>query len=205
MLEKNEIRSIVEQLKGELLPIGCILIYPSEKIPTGFLPCDGRELSKKTFPELYALIKDTWGETDNSFFLPDLQGRFIRGWDKEQNIDPERKLGSLQEDAFQGHAHITEKAKGNTKYGGNHTHEVYSEEHGGGMGTIFYSLNHKDKCYSESCKKGKVFLSPSGTHNHEIELEVKVTDPVNSTYGKIRVATETRPTNVALIYCIKVK
>ena len=106
ILEPSEIQSIVEQLKKELLPIGSILIYPAENVPSGFLPCDGRELSKEAFSELYSILKGTWGESDKSFFLPDLQGQFVRGWDKEGNVDPERKFGTTQEDAFQGHSHV---------------------------------------------------------------------------------------------------
>lgn len=53
MLDNNEIRSIVEQLKIETLPVGCILIFSSEKAPKDFLPCDGRELSKIRYFQLY--------------------------------------------------------------------------------------------------------------------------------------------------------
>lgn len=87
------------------LPVGCIICYPSPICPEGFLPCDGRELSKQQYPELYALIKGTWGETQTTFFLPDLQGQFIRGWDKDGDMDPSRTFGSNQDDAFQGHTH----------------------------------------------------------------------------------------------------
>lgn len=205
MLEQNEIRSIIEQLKEELLPIGTILIYPSENVPSGFLPCDGSELSKKKYPELYSLLKGIWGETKDSFFLPDLQGQFIRGWDKEGDEDPERVFGSSQEDAFQGHGHETEHIKGTTASSGSHTHTVYREEHGGGLGTIFYSLNHEDNCVSNSCKKGTANIQSGGYHSHSFELDVNVSSPSNNTFGPVRCATETRPKNVALMFCIKVK
>lgn len=204
-LDKNIVREIVEQLKNELIPIGSILIYSSEKVPHGYLPCDGSELSKKAYPELYALIGGTWGETKDSFFLPDLQGQFIRGWDKDGDEDPERTFGSFQKDAFQGHGHETEHIKGSTSYSGNHTHTVYREEHGGGMGTIFYSLNHEENCVSDSCKRGTANIQSSGYHSHSFEFDIKVSSPSNSTYGPVRCATENRPKNVALMFCIKVK
>lgn len=105
MIDQKDISFIIEHLKDELLPIGVILIFPSEKVPHGFIPCDGREMSKKNFPELYELIRGTWGETTTSFFLPDLQGQFVRGWDKDGDIDPGRKIGSTQPDSLQGHSH----------------------------------------------------------------------------------------------------
>lgn len=211
MLDKIEIRSIIEQLKEELLPIGSILIYPSEKIPSSFLPCDGRELSKKAYPELYTLMKGTWEETKYSFFLPDLRGQFVRGWDDGDGADPDsgadsvRKIGSKQTDAFQGHGHETEQIKGSTSSDGSHTHNVYREKHGGGMGTIFYSLNHENNCFSDSCKIGTANIRSSGYHNHSFEINVNVTSPKNNTYGPVRYATETRPKNIALMFCIKVK
>ena len=39
------------------LPIGSIICYPSTICPEGFMPCDGRELSKQAYPELYAGLK----------------------------------------------------------------------------------------------------------------------------------------------------
>ena len=93
------------------IPIGCVLCFATQKIPDGFLPCDGRELSKSAYREQYALIGNTWGETTSTFFLPDLRGLFVRGWDDGNGIDPEsgadsiRIFGSEQADSFQGHAH----------------------------------------------------------------------------------------------------
>ena len=204
-LDMNILRQIVGKLKNELIPLGSILIYSSEKIPHGYLPCDGRELSKKAYPDLYNLIGGRWGETNDFFFLPDLQGQFIRGWDKDGDEDPQRAFGSFQKDAFQGHGHETEHIKGSTSYSGSHTHTAYREEHGGGMGTIFYSLNHEDNCVSDSCKKGTANIQSSGSHCHNFELDINISSPSNSTYGLVRCATETRPKNVALMFCIKVK
>lgn len=93
------------------IPIGCVLCFATQKYPDDFLPCDGRELSKSVYRELYTVIGDTWGETTSTFFLPDLRGQFVRGWDDGNGVDPEsgadsvRKFGSEQADTFQGHAH----------------------------------------------------------------------------------------------------
>jgi len=97
------------------------------------------------------------------------QGRFIRGLDKKNSIDPDknRGIGSVQEDAFQGHAHSIES--------------VTSKGHG---------PNNQH---------------PHGYQNGGYGLAVGRTNaPISQDkYGSERVSTETRPKNVALLYCIK--
>lgn len=186
----------------ENLPIGCIFCYPSPICPEGFMPCDGRELSKQAYPELYAVIKNTWGETDTTFFLPDLQGLFVRGWDKDENIDPQRKLGSYQDDTFQGHSHKAECAKN-----GDHKHLLMTSVQGEASKAVFtrgeylitpidYDKNLEVYDYDK-----EIETSYSGKHKHKIQI----TEPTDDSYGKIRFGVETRPKNVALVYCIKVK
>ncbi len=211
LLDNNEIHSIVEQLKAEILPIGCILIFSSEKVPKGFLPCDGSELSKKNYPELYALIKGTWGETKDSFYLPDLQGQFVRGWDGNGDIDPEREFGTIQEDAFQGHTHKTSVSNLiKSESSGSHRHKVYYKSHDVSSG-MFSSYPVYEVSYSTTDEKFNSDGSGTtleGAHCHEIKIPndfVKIQDPQPSIYGNLRVSTETRPKNVALMFCIKVK
>lgn len=181
------------------LPIGAIFCYPSPICPDGFLPCDGRELSKKEYPELYALIKDTWGETVSTFFLPDLRGLFVRGYDEEGNIDPERKLGTIQDDALQGHGHVSSCSSN-----GSHDHSIKYLGEGLNHANTFYtefwvmrSLN--DKSGYKDQRYGKTDLQ--GAHAHSISVD----NPKDSAFGRVRIATETRPKNISLMYCIKVK
>lgn len=210
-LDKNTLREIANLLKEELLPIGSILIYPSENIPDNFLACDGSELSKKAYPDLYALIKGTWGETKDTFFLPDLQGQFIRGWDKEQNIDPGRNLGDVQEDALQGHGHKVLMTKVlRTDSSGNHKHKVYYKSHdvSSGMFSSYpvyeVSYNTENETFS-SDGSGTTY---EGSHTHDIKIPdgfIQIREPEASIFGIPRIATETRPKNIALMFCMKVK
>ena len=89
-----------------LIPTGAILAFASQKAPEGWLICNGDELRIEDYRNLYEVIGDTFNRTNTPkgfFCLPDLQGQFIRGWDKDGNIDSQRDFGSSQEDAFQGH------------------------------------------------------------------------------------------------------
>nr|DAO22793.1 MAG TPA: tail collar domain [Bacteriophage sp.] len=63
------------------VPIGCIIPFSGSTIPVGFLLCDGSEVSKTDYADLYAIIADIYGTaTDTSKFkLPDLRDKFIQG------------------------------------------------------------------------------------------------------------------------------
>jgi len=58
------------------IPIGVSVYYPSVSVPYGFLVEDGRALSKTEYPELYAALGDTWGETSTTFNIPNKLGMF---------------------------------------------------------------------------------------------------------------------------------
>lgn len=51
---------------------GFIMAWPSEKIPDGFLPCNGAEISRTTYKNLFDVIGTKYGQGDGSttFNLP---------------------------------------------------------------------------------------------------------------------------------------
>ena len=63
------------------IPVGTIVPYGGETIPDGWLLCDGREISRSEYANLYNAIKTVWGFGNNSttFNLPDMRGVFLRG------------------------------------------------------------------------------------------------------------------------------
>jgi len=66
-----------------LFPAGMIIAFagPAENIPAGWLLCDGSEVSRSTYSNLYNAIGVAWGTGNGSttFNLPDLRGMFLRG------------------------------------------------------------------------------------------------------------------------------
>ena len=124
----------------ENLPIG--FIYPvinSNTPPLGSrsLECNGASLSRTTYADLFAgqplSIGTTYGAVDaNSFYLPDMRGRLIRGRANGSARDPDRatryadnpltfvpgasgdNVGSMQNDALKTHQHGISKKDGNT-------------------------------------------------------------------------------------------
>lgn len=63
------------------VPIGTIISYASTTLPVGFLLCDGSEISKTDYADLYTVIGNKFGTaTDTTKFkLPDLRDKFIQG------------------------------------------------------------------------------------------------------------------------------
>jgi microcystin-dependent protein len=62
------------------LPPGTIISFAGTTVPAGFLPCDGRQVSRSQFPALFAAIGTRFGGTAQpNFALPDLRGRVIVG------------------------------------------------------------------------------------------------------------------------------
>lgn len=101
-------------------PAGSILAWPGATPPNGWLECNGGAISRTTFSRLFAIIGDDYGIGDGSttFNIPDLRGRFIRGWDHGAGRDPDRasrtnrgdsttgdNVGTLQADQYRSHTH----------------------------------------------------------------------------------------------------
>lgn len=112
MLKKDlyEVTATVNATLIPPVPISTIVPYGSllaNNLPSGWLYCNGAEFSKATYPQLYAVIGDTYGNpaATGNFKIPDLRGYFIRGYDDKRGIDPNRTMGSLQGDTFRSHTH----------------------------------------------------------------------------------------------------
>jgi microcystin-dependent protein len=76
---------------GDLgIPIGAILPYAGLTAPYGFLFCDGSEVEKTKYSELFDIIGTTYNGIASllgvgTFKLPDLRGRFALGKDNMDN------------------------------------------------------------------------------------------------------------------------
>ena len=62
-------------------PIGTILPFGGTDIPAGFLLCNGAEVLKTDYAELYAVIGDAFGtaSVNTKFVLPDLREATTKG------------------------------------------------------------------------------------------------------------------------------
>lgn len=73
----------------DAIPVGMILPHGSTTVPAGFLECNGNQVSRVTYADLFAEIGTKYGIGDGllTFNLPDLRGEFIRGWDHGKFVD----------------------------------------------------------------------------------------------------------------------
>ena len=64
------------------MPPGMILPHGGSSAPSGFLMCNGATVSRTTYSNLFNVIGERFGMGDGSttFQLPDLRGKFIRGF-----------------------------------------------------------------------------------------------------------------------------
>lgn len=86
---------------------GFISMWGGDSVPSGYLLCDGREVSRTTYASLFAAIGETWGEGDGTqtFNLPDLVGRFPRGASKNGGSGGEDEI-TLSVNQMPSHTHV---------------------------------------------------------------------------------------------------
>jgi len=170
----DSVSSIVSQAA---LPSGSVTMFAATSAPSGFLECDGSNVSRSTFANLFNAIGTTFGVGDGSttFGLPDLRGEFIRGWDNGRGVDNGRNFGSDQNDTFQGHnIEVRTFTNGNSAIlSGNVGVSPIAIANGGGAS-----------------------FSPD-------VFPLADTIVSDGTNGTPRVDFETRPRNIALMYIIK--
>ena len=98
------------------LPVGAILAFGIETLPTGcnWLECNGAQVAIADYAALYEAVGNAFGLADaGNFRLPDLRGRFPRGWDHGAGQDPDAAtrsggdhVGSTQADGVKQHSHV---------------------------------------------------------------------------------------------------
>lgn len=92
---------------GGYNPAGEVAAFAMNAVPSGWLACDGAEISRTTYANLFAAIGTTFGAGNGSttFNVPNMRGVFARGIDNGRGQDPGRVFGSFQNDGFAAHSH----------------------------------------------------------------------------------------------------
>lgn len=77
--EYGNLEKVIDASSG--MPIGAVFPFYGTTPPEHTMACNGAEISRTTYAELFAVIGTTAGEGDGSttFNVPDLRGMFIRG------------------------------------------------------------------------------------------------------------------------------
>lgn len=69
-------------------PTGSLAAFAGTTIPSGWLLCNGANVSRTTYAKLFAAIGTKWGAGDGSttFTLPNCDGRFLEGTTSTSNV-----------------------------------------------------------------------------------------------------------------------
>ncbi len=155
---------------------GFINFFAMPVPPLGWLECNGVEVSRQTFSNLFSVIGTTFGEGDGSttFNLPDLRGEFIRGWDNGRGVDADRVFGAAQGFAL-------ENILGSAQIGG------YSTSWPNNDGAL-YGITVGN------------YRPASGIASDTVRSANRLGFDASRS---VSTANETRPRNIALMCCIK--
>jgi microcystin-dependent protein len=168
-------------------PSGTIISTALTSAPKGYLECDGSAVSRTTHARLFGELGVIYGNGDGSttFNLPDYRGRFLRGFDNTAGTDPDAASRTDRGDGTTGDAVGTKQSDA---FQGHH-HKFYSAADltranpGGGGDTA-----EMREAASATVASGNEYVQHATT---------------DSTYGTARITSETRPTNINVMYCIK--
>lgn len=164
------------------LPIGMIAPFGMESLPvnTNWLECNGAELPIADYQALYGLIGNAFGlaQSPSNFKLPDLRGQFLRGWDHGRGKDPDAAVRS-------GGDHVGSTQTDAIK---KHAHPVGANTGKAAGGESVFdpgSWGSYQHCYTGDYNRSDAELTADGM------------------FSSCPRAVETRPNNVAVMYCIK--
>lgn len=165
-------------MNTNVLPPGAIMLFGTTQPPPGWLECDGSNVLISNYPNLFLAIGSSFGRISAPYFLlPDLRGYFVRGWSNTSTLDSGRVFGSTQQEQLQRHKHIAS----------NNDNINYTSINGVGTGN--YNTSSGSNGIATNQQGGA--LTGDGT-----QVNSNSADNAN-------VGNETRPVNIALMYCIK--
>lgn len=158
--------------------LGSVDTFPMEAVPEGFIECDGRTLSRSAYPQLFSILRVTYGVGDGvtTFGIPDYRGQFLRGWSHGSSKDPDAQRRTARGDGtagdFVGTSQLDQVQ--------DHTHP------------------YTDKWWEYGSSGVGAYVKYSQSHYN---VENKVTGGMVSG----RVGAETRPVNVNVLFAICAK
>jgi len=151
----------------------------AETPPDGWLEADGSAVSRATYAALFAAIGVMFGNGDGSttFNLPDLRGRFLRGWDHGAGVDPDAASRADRGDGTTGDHVGTKQA-----------HALEEHEHKLDVGVDTGSDQMAYKADNVSTTLNPLpnnVVATAGAHVANVSQN------------------ETRPVNIAVMWCVK--
>lgn len=86
MPNSNLIQIDVDNTLYDIFPVGFMSPFAGATAPNGWMLCDGSEISKSVYANLYSVIGDSWGAASSgNFKLPDMRKRVPVGRDSSDS------------------------------------------------------------------------------------------------------------------------
>ena len=145
--------SAFQAVQPSVIPVGVIEMFAGSTAPNGWLVCDGSNVSRKTYSDLFKVIGTTYGagNSNDTFTLPDMRGRFAMGAGTGSG------LNSSGTGAISGSA---QTARTVGQWLGEETHLLTTAE--------LASHTHANTVSGGSTG----FMSANASHNHSLNKEV---------------------------------
>ena len=182
------LQSEIENLKNntDSNPTGTVISYMGNNVPTGYLSCDGTVYNISDYPKLAEQIKTEFGsynyfggDGSTTFAVPDLRGEFLRGTgNATRNTGSGASVGVHQDGTKEPYINIGKSSSGTTSY-----INVYMDND---------SINIR--------QNGDAYYKPEISLTAYQYLSDK---NISSASKATTYAYSIRPTNTAVLYCIK--
>lgn len=174
-----------------LVPTGAVMPFAMNSAPSGWLAADGTAVSRTTYAALFAAIGTTYGAGTGgtTFNLPDLRGYFVRGAGTNTDATASGTFGAKQGNTVGPHTH-----SGTTDNDSpDHTHTTYT---GRRDNTDIWDGSYPAGNSNPIAQTASPWQTSGASVKHK--------HPFTTTSQLPASTTETRPANIALLYCIKI-
>lgn len=153
---------------GNLKVPGIISGFAGSTVPSGWLLCNGQEVSKTTYSKLYNVIGDLWGTaTDTTKFkLPNCQGRILFG----QNINDTTSFASMGQvgGALGAWKHTHSASQGQHR----HQNRYYSSDWcGSGSRNIMHRGSY-GSVFTTGSATPAVTIAANGSTNNQLGVDI---------------------------------
>lgn len=184
----NEIDELLDQVKlsgGDILvtnsPVGSIVPYIGVNAPENYLICDGRELNIDEYKELadhfkkeFGTINHYGGDGETTFAIPDLRNEFLRGYHGDKEEQLSGEVGIHQDATMIPHFYL------------DNTNDNFALLNKSGTTGNTGIINSDDGVGGIGQLRFTTFSGKDNNVGTELDSHKTI-----------------RPTNVAVLYCIK--
>ncbi len=182
---------------------GKIIVWSSNTIPSGYLLCDGRAVSRTTYADLFKIIGTTYGAGDGSttYNLPDMQNKVVISSGSGASVGSSggQATSSLTSANLPAHTHSVPALSGSAATAGAHQHYIDKANSNARTITIGNKNNNVSNideerkwehgygfifcndCWYAGWKKGRTQkVASAGAHPHSVTTKASTTGSTGS-------------------------